>query len=299
MIGRAGRALARRALGLAVASALAPSPAGVGASGPPGSPPSPRAFPATGALLVRWLGAPVLQCTATAVAPRVLLTAAHCVAACARQRIELTLAPDLAGGARDRWRLARAFVHPGYDPHAAGALHDIALVELDAPLDRAVPEILLSPDEARRMLRRGLRLILVGYGRPRADGGAPGARYAAAATVTRLGAEEMTLGAPGDPQGFEGDSGGPAFLVAPDGTRRLAGIVSRAAGAVPGAAAGTVHTRIDAHADWLATTLRTIERAAPPPAGSAACRGAVCRGAASRAAGIVCLGSSASASPPD
>jgi secreted trypsin-like serine protease len=69
----------------------------------------------------------------------------------------------------------------------------------------------------------------------------------------------MTIGAPGEPQNCEGDSGGPAFLVGADGTKRLVGIVSRSANDATDCVDGSVHTRVDAYADWIATTLHLID----------------------------------------
>jgi secreted trypsin-like serine protease len=71
----------------------------------------------------------------------------------------------------------------------------------------------------------------------------------------------MTIGLPGEPESFAGDSGGPAFIFHPDGTRRLAGIVSRSASAAGG---GMIHTRVDALADWIAATLHAMARDVKP-----------------------------------
>ena len=268
---------ARRALAAAVAAcslALVPR---VVVGGAPGSPPAARAFSATGALVTRPFSSPILVCTATVVAPRVLITAAHCAALCAAQPLEFTLKADPAGAQAPLGvTLRRAYLHPAYDLRADTSLHDIALIELDEPLAHANGELVLDPADTAWALRAGLQVALVGYGEPRANGGQQGAKYTAAATITRLDADEMTIGAPGEPRSLAGDSGGPAFVFYPDGTRRLAGIVSRSASDAPGEVGGAIHTRVDAYADWIAATLHAIGKdKLPSKSGGAGCTGSL------------------------
>jgi secreted trypsin-like serine protease len=217
-------------------------------------------FAATGALLIRPFGAPVAVCTATLIAPSVVITAAHCLAGSSAQPMEFLPALDVEdaqGGAGVAVR--RAFVHPGFGIRATGSLHDIALVELASPLERLVPESLLDASTSNASLHAGAGVELVGYGRT-SQSSVTGRRNAAIATIRTVATDEMTIGAPGEAQSCEGDSGGPAFLVGSDGIRRLAGIVSRSANDATECVDGTVHTRADAYAEWIAATLEMIER---------------------------------------
>jgi hypothetical protein len=116
-----------------------------------------------------------------------------------------------------------------YDLRAKGHAHDIALVELDAPLNGLTAERVLDPLEAAAVLRPGVRVELVGYGRTSADGWRLGEMNAAEATITSVGAYEMTIGRPRRAAELPGRLGGPAFLTVADGTRRLISIVSRSA----------------------------------------------------------------------
>jgi len=238
-------------------------PASGGAAGGMGAaPPLASSSAATGALVAQLGGAPRLVCTATFVAPRVLITAAHCAAACAGQPLELAIDGDPAANDRPPGvAVRRAFLYPAYDLRGAEPLHDVALIELDEPVVGVEAEAVLKPADADRSLRTGVQVALVGYGKPRADGGLQGERYTSAVTITRLGANEMAVGGPGEPESVEGDSGGPAFIVRSGGARWLAGVVSRTA-------SGTILTRVDAYADWIAATLRAIEKDPHPSAAS-------------------------------
>jgi trypsin len=226
-----------------------------------GTPTAASKYQNTGELVTRLFGSTIFLCTATAITPRVLITAAHCVAAWSAQPLDFTLSADVRS-AHD-WAsvsAGRAYLNPAYDLRANGLLHDIALVELDAPLEGLTGEHVIDPADAVTLLRPGVRIELVGYGRIRADEeGLLGTKNAAQATITGVSANEITIGAPGAPQNCEGDSGGAAFLVGADGARRLVGIVSRSANDATDCVDGSIHTRVDAYADWIVATLHTID----------------------------------------
>jgi secreted trypsin-like serine protease len=221
-----------------------------------GAPDDPSTYRATGAFLVRPFGSAHLVCTGTAIAPRVVITAAHCVANISKKRLEFTLSGHAATEpAAASVAVLRAYVHPSYDLRSSGSLHDIALVELAAPLDRSTFERLLSPQEAPAVLRSGAGVELVGY----ASKSRLIEKTATRATITSLRADEMTVGGPGEPQSCEGDSGGPAFVLDGAGGRRIAGIVSRSANDATVCVDGSIDTRVDAYSVWLGATLATIE----------------------------------------
>ncbi len=216
----------------------------------------PATYRATGAFFVRPFGSAFLECTGTAIAPRVVITAAHCVTNLSKKRLKFTLnrgattAPERASVT-----VLRAYVHPGYDLRATGSMHDIALAELEAPLESSSFERMLSPAEASAVLRPDGDVELVGYG----ASSRLAEKAAKRATIRGLRADEMTIGGPGEPQSCEGDSGWPAFVLNERGVRRIAGIVSRSANDATECVDGSIDTRVDAYSAWLAATLATIE----------------------------------------
>ena len=195
------------------------------------------------------------DCSATLIAPMLLLTAAHCVH------------PAYVGqGARfDAYVTASAFGYGGhvsvrapiyderFDPTAPQLGHDVAVLTLDQPLSGSPAPIPL----ARARLGDadvGRALTIVGFG---AQDGAD-RRRETTLKVTAL--EPLRLRLDGD-DGFTctGDSGGPSLAIV-DSVERVVGITSstlRKSGVC--GAYGTYQMRIDAHLDF-------IDRFLPPDA---------------------------------
>jgi V8-like Glu-specific endopeptidase len=195
-----------------------------------------------------------VTCTGTLVAPRVVLTAAHCVEnADAPQVLSVVFAPEPARAlASERVRAVDGRLHPAW---RAGE-NDIGVLILagDAPvapvpLDGAA----LPADIVGRTLR------VVGFGMD--DAGMTGNRRSGTARVTAIEAGTFSMeAAPGMTCG--GDSGGPSFLES-DGAERLVGVTSFGDLACT---RGT-NTRVDVHAAFLQTILHEVTRAPPtrPP----------------------------------
>ncbi len=220
-----------------------------------------------------------VTCTGTLVAPRVVLTAAHCVEnADAPQVLSVVFAAETARAlGTERVRVIDGRLHPDW---RAGA-HDIGVLILahDAPVSpMPLSGMSLPGDVVGRTTR------VVGFGLD--DQGLTGLRRGGTARVSAVAAGNYSIErAPGMSCG--GDSGGPSFLEV-DGSEHLIGVTSF------GDLACTVgtNTRVDAHAEFLQQVLDDVARApperAPIDATVDACA-ARCEGHADCPLGMACV----------
>jgi hypothetical protein len=195
--------------------------------------------------VVALLQGSTLICTATLVAPRILLTAAHCLSGDAMPDAYFGSVPG-DGGPRVAITAVRR--HPAFD--AATLQNDVAMALLaDAAPAGATP----WPAPATP-ITAGASLRLVGFGRTAAgDTSAPRKRVGTT-TVATISADELTF-APSPSQTCEGDSGGPAFATL-EGVEVIVGVTSSG-----DAACATMarDMRVDFFADtfiapWVAAT---------------------------------------------
>jgi secreted trypsin-like serine protease len=199
-------------------------------------------------------------CTGTALAPDLMLTAAHCVLPGADYKL---VEFDAAGQPvfRDVATIRR---HPQFDlaallAHRATA--DVALVKLATPLPAATPAVLGNGRAAA-----GDRLVVVGAGvAVRGDGRTSGtARLATLVATGRPGnlqvrlVDPATNGASAGLGACTGDSGAPVFQDV--GGRRLFGIVSWSTGPNGSAGCGglTGVTPLSLYRGWLIDTANAL-----------------------------------------
>lgn len=233
----------------------------------------PGEHPAAGFLWMLSDSGLVSGCSASLIAPDVVLTAAHCVEDLGP--ITVTLAFTNAVTAIDAFtrfsppfelrpetRVGRDFVaHPdfGFSSAIGGGLarvNDIALVFLDAAFTDVLPARLPPGPE---FMDLETPVTIVGYGlrEPNQQIGIREAKQFTAETrITELGPWEMRVGrtspdAPFIPQKCHGDSGGPSFVSVPGEAPYVVGVTSRAYDPGDNCASGGVDTRVEAYLSWI------------------------------------------------
>lgn len=195
------------------------------------------AAPATGALTL--FGS--THCTATVIAPRKLVTAAHCLEGFSAGAMHFVLGPRVSAPERV-FEVASIHPHPAFDSSLNNDIGYVLLSE-DVPV---APIPVATMDESWV----GRELLFVGYGVDDgfAQSGA-GTKRAVRMQVSEVGATQFAYADPGK-NTCQGDSGGPAFVVDAGGGLAIAGVTSYGD---RGCVEFGVDTRVDVYADFLGT----------------------------------------------
>ena len=188
-------------------------------------------------------------CSATIVAPRVVVTAAHCLTGDSTTRYHVQLGSDVKAPERsidvDSVVVYPRYVRPGDDQRAGLDLAVATLVE-----DVGVSPIALPAGDDDG-LRAGASVVQVGFGQTDAAViESAGARFSVSAPVTSTCAR---LFASGDSahRFCGGDSGGAVLLRDASGVERLVGVISF--GLTPLCAPPGYATRVAPYRAWIAS----------------------------------------------
>lgn len=224
-------------------------------------------------------------CSATVVAPRLVLTAGHCAVSEAGRVLD-------ADNFRVAWATAnlkktspaktvevtRVLLAPGFQPNYM--LHDAALLVLATPV--GAPAIPLATAADAALYEKGTPLTIAGWGLTGGFAARPPASFRTGETtiggVQRCRRQAELITPRYDPElqlcatdtrhhrvgACKGDSGGPGIARRPDGSPVQVGIISLG-GAFCELSLPEVQTRVDRISPWVASWIAAVEAGAPHP----------------------------------
>jgi subtilisin-like proprotein convertase family protein len=185
-----------------------------------------------------------LGCTGTLISPTHVLTAAHCL-----EGVGNTQASFEVGG--QTYQSSNVTIHPDYNPNNFSRGDDIAIIELNRPVNG------IDPMQINRTTPQvGTMLTLVGFG----EGGTSTGGFDPNDIGKQVGqtelegvtAEHITwkFDSHNESNTAPGDSGGPAFINV-GGQQLIAGVTSGGSGDAHTLGDNSFDTRVDVHASWI------------------------------------------------
>ncbi len=239
------------------------------------------ADPATVALVAAPIscGEPLrVVCSGTLVAPRVVLTAAHCVTALPAADLVVYFGSDVASGQGVLAAVDHVVAHPAY----AAPDNDVGLVVLAEPAPTTVTPAALRMT-ALGSADVGAQVRIAGFGLDEVGG--LGVKRTGSASITQVDALDFVIGA-APAMSCGGDSGGPVFVTR-NASEEVAGIT--AFGDAQCMLSGT-NMRVDVYAaSFIAPNLAASPPARPALDPSADFCTASCSGDADCPLGMGCV----------
>ncbi len=175
---------------------------------------------ATVALAIRYGGTYESVCTGTLIAPKTVLTAAHCIYAYGQQAPYYVTIGTYAATPVKAVQVAQQYRHPSYNQSA----WDFGLLRLATPILDVPPIPINETPMTQSLIGRPIRHV--GFGLTVAGGQTSGTKREVTYNLRQITAYTIESGASGK-QTCQGDSGGPGFMVMPGDTKeRLVGVVS-------------------------------------------------------------------------
>lgn len=216
--------------------------------------------PAVVAIGVRRVGcgAPLaVHCTGTLIAPRLVLTAAHCITETPfGSNLEVLFGDDVAAPAASLLRVMEVQVHPAY--RAGDAMADLALLILEQSAPAPPAALNTAPlDDA--WVGRSIRLV--GFGQTHPSGSVPGSKRSGTAAISEVHSSQFRV-VPSPSLSCHGDSGGPLFGPG-GGGEVVIGVTSKGD---PGCVTYGLNVRVDAFfSDFLVPWIERTAASPPPP----------------------------------
>jgi hypothetical protein len=194
---------------------------------------------------------PAAVCTGTVIAPRVVLTAAHCLPLLSLGGSEVVIGRKVDASAARHIKIVQTLPHPEW----VAPSHDVALVEIGEDAGIA-PALATDTNDAASL--SGNLVTLVGYGRD--EHGRTGTRRFGTARVLEMNSQHFRV-EPEPALSCVGDSGGPALAVVA-GVERVVGVASYGD---PSCAAVATYARLDIElSGFVMPGLEQLQRPSDP-----------------------------------
>jgi len=181
-----------------------------------------------------------MYCTGTAIAPTIVITAAHCAVGFKASNVSVYIGEGKEGGrVVGEYPATVLKASPLYRTS-----NDISYILLSKPLDLPISAyipVLTAAEEKSELLAIGKTGRIIGFGN-RDDGGF-GVKFEVDAKITKLTSNEVSLGGSGK-DSCQGDSGGPVFGKLLNGEWRVYGVTSRGGSCGTGGIYGLMHANI-------------------------------------------------------